>query len=350
MKQLSLLFAIIIGFILLIPIVLPKKQNAASELVIDAPIGLVYEEFNNLQNLTKWQQFMPKEERVDLSFSANPRDVNAWMKWESESATIGDGRLSIVDSDINQNVVYEIENFGWEETGTLTINFSANNDGKTLVKMIYEGPKLPYLYRWYNLFKNRSDLLEENLMGLNEYVKVELKKQRQEGKLLVGDYKIFETDAITLIAVKNETTLAQSKITNVIDQSFEDIYNVLAPKSEQEEGLHIDLGFPTIYYTHWDEEKNKTTFFSGIPFIESFPISKPLQKVSIPKGKYLLTLHIGPKSKKKATLDLMKRYAEKNNLKLGKKHWEVFLNDPKETDSLLLQSRIYYEIITPKKQ
>ncbi|WP_395093102.1 hypothetical protein ACF3NR_02945 [Vaginella massiliensis] len=59
---------------------------------------------------------MPKEERVDLSFSANPRDVNAWMKWESESATIGDGRLSIVDSDINQNVVYEIENFGWEET------------------------------------------------------------------------------------------------------------------------------------------------------------------------------------------------------------------------------------------
>lgn len=344
MKQISLFLAVLIALFLVIPLILPKHQTAESERIIDAPLGLVYEEFNNLRNLSQWQVFLPKEDSIAKEFSNNPRDINAWVKWESEDSSIGDGQFTIVQNELNQKVVYEIENIGWEEKGMLTNVFSSNNDGTTLVKMMYESPKMPYLYRWYNFLKSKDGILENNLESLDEFVKVELEKQRKEGKLLVGEYKIFETDVKPLIAVKNETNLNEKNIMKAIDNSFESIYDALAPKSEEEDGLHIDLGFPTIYYASWDEKNNKTTFFSGIPFIESFPVNRPLQKANIPKSQYLLTLHIGPRSKKKSTIDLMKKFAQKNNLKLGDKHWEVFLNDPKETDSILLQSRIYYEI------
>lgn len=341
MKQLSLFFAILIALLLLLPIVLPKTEIGEFELELDAPIGLVYEEFNNLKNFSQWEDFMEDDKDVKKELSQNPRDINAWLKWKSESSSVGNGEIKIKDNQINEFVEYEVVNEGWTENGQLMVNFNATNNAKTIVKIRYESPKLPYFYRWYNLFKNEDAKLESSLNKLDEYVKVELEKQRKVGKLIVGEYRVFETNTIPLIAVKNESNLNEKTITNKIESSFESIYEALVSKDEI---LHIDLGLPIVYFTNWDEKNKKATYFSGIPFTESFPMNRKFQKTNIPKGKYLLTLHIGPRSKKKTTIDLMKKYAKSHQMELGTKYWEVFLNDPKETDSLLLQSRLYVEI------
>lgn len=346
MKQLSLIIAILIAMILVLPIFLPKTEIGEYELELDAPIGLVYEEFNNLQNFAQWEDFMADDEEVKKEISPNPRDINAYLRWESEKSDVGNGELKIVDNSINEFVSYEVDNKGWTDNGTLLVTFKATNNSKTIIKIRYESQKMPYLYRWYNLFQREDNKLEKSLNQLDEYVNTELKKQRKEGKLIVGEYQVYETSDKPLIAMKSESSLDEKKILGKIDESFEAIYDVLVNKEEE---WHMDLGFPTIYYSTWDTVKKQTTFFSGIPFNENFPMNKKLQKVIIPKGKYLLTLHIGPRSKKATTLALMRKYAESHQMKLGEKYWEVFLNDPKETDSLLLQSRIYYEIQEPKK-
>ena len=49
-------------------------------------------------------------------------------------------------------------------------------------------------------------------------------------------------------------------------------------------------------------------------------------------------------NKKKNTIEAMHNYARAKNLKLGAREVEVILNDPKETDSLQLRSRIYIPI------
>ncbi|ADX67124.1 GyrI-like domain-containing protein [Weeksella virosa] len=346
MKQLSLLLAIFIALILVLPIFLPKTEIGEYELELDAPVGLVYEEFNNLQNFSQWEDFMADDEEVKKEISPNPRDINAYLRWQSEKSDIGNGELKIVDNSINEFVLYEVDNSGWTENGTLLVTFEATNNSKTIIKVRYESQKMPYLYRWYNLFQREDNKIEKSLNQLDEYVKTDLKKQRKEGKLIVGEYQIYDMPDKSLIAMKSESNLNEKKILSKIDESFEAIYDVLVNKEEE---WHMDLGFPTIYYSTWDTIKKHTTFYSGIPFNENFPMNKKLQKVIIPKGKYLLTLHIGPRSKKAITMTLMRKYAESQQLKLGEKYWEVFLNDPKETDSLLLQSRIYYEIREPKK-
>ena len=70
-----------------------------------------------------------------------------------------------------------------------------------------------------------------------------------------------------------------------------------------------------------------------------------MQKVVVPGGEYLLTLHIGPRSKRNQTITRMSNYAQSKKIKLGVRQLEVMLNDPKETDSLKLMSRIYIPII-----
>ena len=70
-----------------------------------------------------------------------------------------------------------------------------------------------------------------------------------------------------------------------------------------------------------------------------------MQKVVVPAGEYLLTLHIGPRSKRMQTINKMNNYAKSKKLNLDSKQLEVMLNDPKETDSLKLMSRIYIPIL-----
>ena len=41
-----------------------------------------------------------------------------------------------------------------------------------------------------------------------------------------------------------------------------------------------------------------------------------MKKVVVPKGKYLLSLHLGPRSKRQQTVDKMKNYAKSKKLQL----------------------------------
>ena len=74
-------------------------------------------------------------------------------------------------------------------------------------------------------------------------------------------------------------------------------------------------------------------------------MKKEMKKVVVPAGQYLLTLHLGPRSKRQQTINKMQNYAKSKRINLGEKQLEVMLNDPKETDSLKLMSRIYIPIL-----
>ena len=121
------------------------------------------------------------------------------------------------------------------------------------------------------------------------------------------------------------------------------IYKSLINKEEG--GLDFDLGFPYIYFTEFNKEKDRTTFFAGIQLIEDLPLQKEMKKVTVPNGQYLLSLHLGPRSKRQQTVNRMLVYAKSKKLTLDSKQLEVMLNDPKETDSVKLISRIYIPII-----
>jgi len=71
-----------------------------------------------------------------------------------------------------------------------------------------------------------------------------------------------------------------------------------------------------------------------------------MQRVIVPEGDYILTLHQGPRSQRPKTIQAMKNYAKSKNIKISDRELEVLLNDPKETDSMQLKSRIYIPIKT----
>ena len=345
MKQINLFLVIIIAVLALLPIVLPSRFDEEIQYEFDAPVGLGYDEFYNLRQFSKWQQFTASDSLTIKKFSNTKEEDDNYMIWDSENASIASGKVTIENFSINRFVNYTIKYDGWEKLDSLNVKFEQQENGKTTAKLNYLSQEIPYFYRYFAFFKNPESKFEKSLDNLNQQVKVRLDKDQKEGRLNYGEYRIVELGRTNLLAIRKQSSFAEKDVMDKVDGAFEVIYKSLINKEEG--GFDFDLGFPYVYFTDFDKEKDKVTFFAGIQLIEDLPLQKDMKKVVVPGGDYLLTLHLGPRSKRTQTIEKMKNYAKSKKLQLDTKQLEIMLNDPKETDSLKLISRIYIPI---KKQ
>ena len=343
MKQINLFLVIIITVLALGPIALPSRFDENFDYEFEAPVGLVYDEFYNLRQFSKWEQFTKADSLTKKEFSNPQDDEKSFVFWDSDNASIASGKITVENFSINRFVNYTIKYDGWEKKDSLNVKFEQEENGKTLAKLNYLSQKIPYFYRYFAFFKSPKSKFEESMENLNKQVKIRLDKDKKEGKLNFGEFRIVELGKTNLLAIKKQSKLAESDVMSKIDATFETIYKALINKEEG--GFDFDLGFPYVYFTEFNKEKDRATFFPGIQLIEDLPLQKGMQKVVVPAGEYLLTLHIGPRSKRMQTINKMNNYAKSKKLNLDSKQLEVMLNDPKETDSLKLMSRIYIPIL-----
>lgn len=343
MKQINLFLVFIVLALAFVPAILPNRFNENIQYEFDAPIGLVYDEFYNLRQFSKWQKFTASDTLTIKKFSNTQESEENSMTWDSEQANIASGKINIINFSINRFVNYTIKYDGWDKLDSLNVRFNQLDNGKTRTTINYLSQEIPYFYRYFSLFKNPKNKFKESMVGLNNQVKLRLDKDKKEGRLNYGEYRIVELGKTNLLAIRKQSKLAEKDVATKVDAAFETIYKALMNKDG--EGFDFDLGFPYIYFTEFNKEKDKTTFFAGIQLIEDLPLQKDMKKVVVPAGQYLLTLHLGPRSKRQHTIDLMNNYAKSKKLKLDTKQLEVMLNDPKETDSIKLISRIYIPIL-----
>lgn len=344
MKQINIILVFLILVIAGIPFFLDDHFEEKLTYEIEAPIGLVYDEFSDFDHFSKWEEFTSADTAaLKKSTKANEEedDEKDFADWKSSKSSVGNGKITIENFEINQSIEYKIEYEAWEGDDLLRINMKQLESGNTALDVYYLSQEIPYFYRYFTLFNSPMKKVENTLVSFNELVKVRLDKERKEGKMNYGEFRVVEVDQKIMMAIKKTSTLHHKDALSKFDEAITVIYKSLA----NEEGAYdFDLGFPLVYTLKIDQEAKERNFFVGISIDKDFPIKRGMQKVIVPKGDYLLTIHQGPRSKRKNTIDLMHKFALKNKIKLGERELEVFLNDPKETDSLQLKSRIYIPV------
>ncbi|RLZ07327.1 GyrI-like domain-containing protein [Faecalibacter macacae] len=342
MKQINIFLIVLVFLFVLFPFFLSNKVDEKLTYEIEAPIGLVYDEFLDLRKFSKWEQFTGQDSTVIKTFSEEEIEKE-FSEWKSTKSDVGNGKIKIDNFEMNQSIDYIFKYEGWEDEDTLSIDFEQTSSGNTLLNVHYTSQEVPFYYRYFLFFKSPLKKVEKSIENFNELVKVRLDKERKEGKLNYGEFRLIKLNKQVLMAIKKSSSLDDNDAMEKVDEAFEVIYKSLI---NEEDSYDFDLGFPTVYTTEIDSEKKKKTLFAGINFVEGLTLQKGMQRVIVPEGEYLLTMHQGSRNKKKHTLQLMRNYAKSKKIELGDRELEVFLNDPKETDSLQLKTRIYIPIIT----
>lgn len=345
MKQINIFLVVLILVLGLLPFILPEQIDDNTSYEIEAPIGLVYDEFSDLEEFSQWEKFTSADTLTFKSFGGGEEEKE-FADWKSSSSNVGNGRITIEKTEINKSIHYKFKYDNWEGEDDLIVDFAPTPAGTTKINLHYVSQEVPFFYRYFIYFNSPMKKVESSVEQFNELVKIRLEKERKEGKLIYGEFKVVKLPRYSLMAMKKFTKIGDDQeVLNKSEEAFEVIYKSLA---NDEDTYDFDLGYPTIYLTDINKEKDRQTIFAGISLMNDVALKKGIQKVTIPAGEYLLTLHQGGVQKRKHTIQTMQNYAKAKNLVLGTREIEVILNDPKETDSLQLKSRIYIPVITDK--
>ena len=341
MKQINLVLIGLIIILLVIPVFIGNRIDEKLSYEIEAPIGMVFDEFSDLKHFSQWESFTKNDSLVSKVFETNDDGNDEKSIWKSSDSSIGNGVIKIEESVINQFVTYILKFEGWDKEDQMKIDFTQLDNGNTKLDIHYYSQEVPYFYRYFLWFNSPIKKVDESLNQFKELITLRLDKERKAGKLSYGEFKIVKLPKQAILGVKKFADLSEQDATKKIDEAFEMIYKSFV---NDEDSYDFDLGFNNVYKTEIDQKEKKQTLFVGVPYSELLVTKNKLQKINIAEGDYLLTLHQGGRSKKQVTVNAMHNYAKSKGIDLSYKELEVFLNDPKETDTLQMKSQIYIPI------
>ena len=131
------LVVIIVGLAIFVSMQ-PAEFRVARSATMSAPAPLVFAQVNDLHNWEKWNPWQKVDPAMKLQFSGPPAGVGAAYAWQGNK-DVGEGRLSIIDSQPSDQVRIKLEFLKpFTATNTAIFTFKPNGN-QTEVTWAMEG-------------------------------------------------------------------------------------------------------------------------------------------------------------------------------------------------------------------
>lgn len=344
MKRFTQILILLVIAILIIPLFLPNKITAEAEKDFELPVGMIYEEFNNLKEFSDWEPWTQIDSTSKKEYFAPYRGEGAGYKWAFAENESQSGEITISKAEINKQIEFELNGLGLGKVSKMLVDFIPEGTSKTKVKWKIESEEIGYFSRYYSYFTSKKikEKLDEGLISLDKRLKSAALTPEQANSLLPGMIKTEMFDGEKLITILNETSLDPKEINTATEESFGKLFSYL---TDFVKVPPQNIGKPTAYFEYIDTASQKAKFYCGYPIIESVKVEEDMELYSLPAGETLVCIHKGSYETLNQTIEKMKQHAVKNKLALGGSHWEMYMNDPeivKDKNELL--TKIYIPI------
>lgn len=325
MKRIAQLLILLIIALLVIPLFLPNKIHASSEREINMPIGVVFDEFNNLYKFSKWETITNADSLYQKEFYAPYQGQGAGYKWSRDTIILGE--FTIIKSDNSKLIEYEVEGFKLGKLSHMKTEFTSVSDSKTKVNWTIDSEEIGYFSRYFSYFttKNLNEKMASSLDNLAKTIEGQILTNEQAGDLDPNEIRIEKFEGQKLITVLNETSLEQEEIKTATEESFGLLYSYLTDHLKVKQA---DLSNPISYYDFYDLGTKKAKFRCGYGIKESVQLEEGMSLYSIPANETIVALHKGSYKDISSLIDKMKTFAKSNQLNLNNSFWLEYLNDP----------------------
>lgn len=338
MKKTILILIFILVIIAVIPIFLPKTMHIEQEKVYNNPVEEVFQNFNDLNKFTSFNEWTSKDEDIILNFSKQTKGLNAKYSWKSEDKSIGEGSMKIMEVSDNEFINYELQ-FGESKGNTAEIIFQKVDDNKTKVIWSFDSEEAKYPFQIFNLLMKKpvGDNLNKSLINLESILNQNKAEIHEDNNII-----ITENSTQKLFGVLQQTSVASDEIYTAIEESFGMVYSYLTDvvgKSPEQ------IGFPVILWKNYSIDNNNALFYCGYIVQENIDTAEEFEYAEIPSGKSLNTQFRGNIKELEFAYNSLKKYAQENDILLSTEFWSVYLNKSKKIEENNNQIEVNFPVI-----
>jgi effector-binding domain-containing protein/uncharacterized membrane protein len=306
---------------------LPRNGSVKSEIVINAPVQLIFNQVNSLQNWEKWSPWYKTDSTMKFIYSGPVNGTGAMSVWTSEHS--GKGKLTITASEPLEKVETSID-FGVDGMSSAGFQFEPVDGGRTKLVWTFYYKELGYLERYFMVLFDRNirSTFSNGLRNIKEICE-ELRLDRN------SEIKIVETVLQPSLGIID--SCSQEQLTERIASGFAKLSAYISKRNIQPDSLPFILYYRSV-------SKNNIKFACCLPIPERTWGWKEYTYIELPQGRAATLTHWG-KHETAKPYRLLDSYLQQKNLSKENYYWEVNLKDASSTaDTSLWEKQIYYPI------
>lgn len=331
LKRILIVLLCIVLLLALIGFLLPKTSHVETSTVINAPVSVVYDQFNELKNWEKWSPWVKMDPGVKLSYSEPSTGENAYYEWKGEKT--GEGRMTILSSTVNESTNFLLD---FKDQGKAASAFKVEPAGDNSTKVTWsfdsEPTSNPFSRVMMSAMKGMlKGQFEDGLKNMKAVA------EKAPAPAAQSDVKVEETtvNAMTYLAVGDSGDM--KTIGPKLGSAFGKI------QSEMEKQKIKQSGPPfAIYYS---DSQTAWKFDACIPGDKAGKSSGDVKSGTLKAGKAVVAHYFGAYEGSGGAHQAIHSYIDSKQLKINGAPWEVYVTDPmNEKDTAKWQTDIYYPV------
>ena len=330
LKIIGIVLVVIIGIPLIVSFFLPSMVHVERSTSIDAPVGIVFAQVNNLQNWDNWSAWKEEDPNISVSYEGPEEGVGAVIKWES--ATEGNGSLVISESVENQSIKTDLD-FMEKGTAKGTWTFEETESGTKVTWGMDADLGSNPIGKIFGLFMENmvAPDFEEGLANLAAFA-VTVPVVVEPPPISVSMREI-EPQAIMSIVDSSTVDMIVEKMGELFDELME-----LVKKENM-------TGAPFAIWHKWNP-KGMCIWEAGIPVNEVVGETDRIKAGELPGGRVAMAVHYGAYLESEPAFKAIMGHIKEIGDSIGDPPWEVYVTGPStEPDTSKWRTDIFFRSI-----
>jgi effector-binding domain-containing protein len=329
LKKIGLVLLVVIGLLALVSAFLPGKIHVERSTEINAAPKKVFDQVNNLTKWQYWSYWDQIDPNMKSEYEGPESGAGAVHKWWSENDSVGNGTLTIVESNEPSSITTSLnfENWGTSMGGW---NFEETDSGTRAT--IYMDVELPFLGRIFPgimMDEWMGKDFDKTLAGLKKYVE-ELPDQ--------PEWNIETVTTNQAHAMSMRVVCKYPEMQAKMGETYGMIQAAMAKQGLSQAGHVFAI------YHHW-APPDTVDFEPGIVVNKPGKNEGKVTAIELPPVKAVRLDYYGDYSGLGAAHGYIETWMQKNNATIAGAPWEEYVTDPgAEPDTAKWLTRVYYPI------
>lgn len=305
-----------------------ESKNFTIEKEVDYPLDKVFNQFDNLQNFTQWNNFFSSSKTITIDYYTPYEGQGSSISYNDPNSDAG-GEMFIRYANPNKTLRYQLFEDEDENPTLIDVKFTPVSAEKTKITWFVHTPKLPVLARAQNFWTEDkfSENISKSMLNLKNVLGNKVEKDNQLAAIKYDSLMVENEEAKMILGTNVSTSNKKDALYRNIVMNYNKVYNFVSMDLGKKDD---EFGYP-ILITDADNFKDKeVSYFFGIPLSKKIGISdNNFSFRSLNPGQNYVMYYKGSYEGRIKAIQQLIQKAKKDEMRYGDVY-QTFIEPPSE--------------------
>ncbi len=310
-----------------------ENKSFKVEKQINYPVEKVFAQFNNLQNLTRWNIYFSGSKKMKVQYYAPYEGQGAALSFEDPEEK-RNGEMAIRFVSPGKGIKYQLFEGKKQNPQVLDVKFLPLPNNRTKIIWLVRTPKLSLMNRYQNLFTEESfsKNIDQSMAQLSEVMANRVDKESQAAAIKYDSLMVGDEGSKILLGVNVSASNKKDALIASIVMNHNKVYNFITTDLGKRDD---EVGLPILTTDPGNLKSNEVSYFYGMPISKKVGLSdNNFSFKTINASKYYYIYYKGKYGGRQKAIQQLIQRATKDTMRNGElQQW--FLEPPSEGDVVM---------------